>query len=177
MVPPSKLSSDARAADDEVLALWMSQYGAALRRFFARRVSAADADDLVQEVFLKLQRSTQAAATDNVESLLFTVARSVLIDRFRGEKNHRLLDFPDSFPDPADDISPERILAAKQDYARAMVAILNLSPREQTIFMLHRFSKLSYSTIAKRMGVSQRTVRGIMERAIGKILAHMRGTS
>src|SRR3546814_19438815 len=40
---------------DQDLAAWMATYGPGLRRYFRRRADDADVDDLVQEVFLRLQ--------------------------------------------------------------------------------------------------------------------------
>lgn len=173
MGPPGKIHDASNALGDETLSAWMAQYGAALRRYFARRVGPADADDLVQEVFLSLQRSASEATVENVESFLFTVARRVLVARYRGEKGYRLLDFQDQPPSEPDDISPERILTAKQEYARAIVAINELPPRMQMAFVLHRFGKLSYSAIAKRMGITKASVQVLMRRAIERVASGM----
>src|SRR5262249_47609466 len=70
--------------------------------------------------------------------------------------------------DVADEISPERILLGKQEYARALVAILELPARMRTAVMLHRFARLSISTIAKRMGIKKSTAQTLIERGVSR---------
>src|SRR3546814_3070532 len=55
---------------DRDLAAWMATYGPGLRRYFRRRADDADVDDLVQEVFLRLQSAQLSTPLDNVERYL-----------------------------------------------------------------------------------------------------------
>ena len=71
--------------------------------------------------------------------------------------------------DLSDELSPERITAARQDYARAIQAILNLPPRARAAFQFHRFENMTYGAIAKRMGISKESVKELMHRAIVRI--------
>src|SRR3546814_10943544 len=71
-MPASRPDSDIEA--------WVSAYGPGLRRYFRRRASEADVDDLVQDVFLRLQAAKFSAPIANVEGSLFATARNVLID-------------------------------------------------------------------------------------------------
>src|SRR3546814_16246222 len=64
---------------DRDLAAWMATYGPGLRRYFRRRADDADVDDLVQEVFLRLQSAQLSTPIDTVESYLFAAARNALI--------------------------------------------------------------------------------------------------
>src|SRR3546814_8693974 len=61
---------------DRDLAAWMATYGPGLRRYFRRRADDADVDDLVQEVFLRLQSAQLSTPIDNVERYLFAAARN-----------------------------------------------------------------------------------------------------
>lgn len=170
-----KVTSPMAQPPSDRLADWLAQHGPALRRYFARRVGAENADDLVQEVFLRLQVSATDAEHGNVERLLFTVAKHVLINRHRTDVRRHAA-FHDDFEealDLPDDISPERILSAKQEYARALVAILELPPRMRTALMLHRFARLSMSTIAKRMGIKRATVQTLIERSVSRVARNL----
>src|SRR5689334_19129702 len=63
--------------------VWIIQYGPALRRYFLRRADPADVDDLIQDVFLRLQARGATAHIENVEGYLFRTAANVLGHRRR----------------------------------------------------------------------------------------------
>jgi len=156
----------------------MAQYGPGLRRFFSRRAGPDDAEDLVQEVFLRLQARAHGEPVENVEGYLFKIARNVLISRYRGERLHgwALHDPWGQDADGPDDLSPERILIAKQEYERLTVAILGLPPRARAAFLLHRFDHMTYQAIAQRMGIAKRSVKELMQRAIDRLSEEMERT-
>ncbi len=63
------------------LQAWMLRYGPGLKRYFQKRVSAAEAEGLVQDVFLAMHRRGADAPVDNVQGYLFTVAANLLARR------------------------------------------------------------------------------------------------
>ena len=157
------------------LAAWMASYGPGLRRFFSRRANDADVDDLIQDVFMRLQSARHNAPIDNVERYLFTVARNVLVSRHRSQmaRGGTLHDRLDDGMEIADDISPERIAIGREEYGRAIQAILNLPPRARAAFQFHRFENMTYQAIAIRMGISKESVKELMHRAIVRISQEM----
>ena len=66
---------------DEQVGQWVLDYAPALRRYFMKKVSATEADDLVQDVFLALQVRGAASEIENVEGYLFRTAANVLVRR------------------------------------------------------------------------------------------------
>src|SRR5690348_8859185 len=81
--PPAVESSPSaapRLTDDELRA-WMIEYGPALRSYFSRRANAADAEDLVQDVFIRLHQRDGALPIGNIAGYLFRTAASVLARR------------------------------------------------------------------------------------------------
>lgn len=153
------------------LAGWVSRHGPALRRYFARRVSEAEADDLVQEVFLRLHAMRRDTPIENVERFLFTVARNILISRHRYQKaRHAAAHDPLSdLNDPVDTLSPERIVIGADEYERTLQAILALPPRARAAFQFHRFEKMTYQEIAVRMGISRESVKELIHRALVRL--------
>lgn len=156
------------ASGDGDLRAWAVQYEPALRRYFSRRAHAADIDDLVQEVFLMMQaRGAEAESEiENVEGYLFRTAASVLTRRRRtptwawGRQEE-----VDDDSAPTDELSPERILIGKETL-QAMVAALQEIPRRSALaFMLFRVERLPQEEVARRMGVSARAVRALVNRA------------
>jgi RNA polymerase sigma factor (sigma-70 family) len=153
------------------LAPWVVSHGARLRRYFARRAPADDVDDLVQDVFLRLQSARSRGPIRDMERYLFTVARHVLVNRQRWltVRCSALHDRLEDVPEPASDLSPERIVSARQDYARAMAAVQDLPPRARAAFQLYRFEELSYAAIAERMAISRDSVKELLYRAARRV--------
>ena len=160
---------------DRDLAAWMTAYGPGLRRYFRRRADDADVDDLVQEVFLRLQSAQLSTPIDNVERYLFAAARNALISRYRRQKARASL-LHDEFEDVieiSEQRSPERIVIGQQEYRRVLEAIQNLPPRAREAFQYHRFENLTYQAIAQRMGISREAVKELMHRALVRIVEEM----
>lgn len=165
----------AAARQDPNIGAWMTAYGPGLRRYFRRRVPDADVDDLVQEVFLRLQSARLSTAIDNVEGYLFATAHNVLVSRYR-EQSARAALLHDEWiegRETADPLSPERIAIGQEEYRRVVIAIRNLPPRTREAFELHRFENLTYQAIAQRMGIGRESVKDLMHRALVRIAEEM----
>ena len=175
MVSPSRGSLASDSASDDDLAVWMAEYGPGLKRYFTRRAGADQADDLVQEVFLRLRARSGDDPVDNVEGYLFRVARNVLISRHRRERlqarasQEGWVDCGDGL----DALSPERILIGRQEYEKLVGAILELPPRARAAFLFHRFDNMTYQAIADRMGIGKRSVKELMQWAIDRLAEQM----
>lgn len=163
-VPASAAGSAPHRPD---LGAWMAAHGPRLRRYFSRRAPRAEAEDLVQDVFLRVQAAQLDEPIIEVERYLFTVAHNVLVSRARrlGVRAAELRRSFAEWSEAAEDLSPERIVGARQDYARAMAVIERLPPRTRMAFRLNRMEDLSYGAIAERMGISKDSVKELLRRA------------
>jgi len=153
---------------------WLLQYGPALRRYFRRRAGAAEAEDLVQEVFIRLVARSRGEAVEDVERYLFRIANNVLISRHRHDT--ALVRRADEAAEPcdrADEISPERALIGKQALSALAAAVQGLPPRTREAFVYHRFEEMTYAAIAVRMGISASGVEKLIQRAMEHILGRM----
>jgi RNA polymerase sigma-70 factor (ECF subfamily) len=146
-------------------------------RFFDRRMpAAADSEDLVQEVFLKLSRRDDLHEIERVDSYLFEAAANVLKDWRRKQVTHAAnahgpLD--DSFADVG--AGAERVLLGK-DTLRALIdALGELPERTRTVFMLYHFEYLPHAEIGRRLGIAVRTVEDHIARANSHLLRRMGG--
>jgi RNA polymerase sigma-70 factor (ECF subfamily) len=152
---------------EQNLTPWVASHGGRLRRYFARRAPPDDVDDLVQDVFLRLHSVRSPGPVVNVEAYLFTVARRVLASQRRGfdVRCGAMHDPLDDVPEPANDLSPERIVAARQDWATIMAAVGELPPRARAAFQLYHFEQMSYAAIAEHMKISRDSVKELLQRA------------
>jgi len=168
MTRPSDPANEPPA--DSVAAL-AERYGGVLRAYFIKRAPAADPDDLVQEVFLRLHSRAEAEAVETPERYIFKVASSVLIDRHRHElaRGLGLHDGIEGDFGLVDELSPERTLIGRQEHARAIAALRDLPPRAKAAFTLHRFEHMTYAAIAQRMGISVNGVKHLIARALERL--------
>lgn len=156
---------------------WLSQYGPALRRYFAKRVPPAEAEDLVQDVFLAMQVRGEIRDPEQADRYLFRVAANALARRRQRQRwdwgGHEALE---GFA-PVDDLHPERIMLDRERLARFTTALDALPPRLSEAFILHRFEEMTYREIAGRMGVSVKTVEHFVARAMRRIFASLEGAA
>lgn len=147
------------------------RYAAPLARYFRARVrSAADIDDMVQEVFLRLAARRGGGALEAPENYLFTVAASVLNDSFRraARRGGTHAEFDEALHAEAD-FSPERLFLGQERLRMVERALHELPERTRVVFVLHRFEEMSYAQIARRLQVSVSAI----EKHMIKALAHL----
>ncbi len=171
MAPPNQPRDDSAVRLDGDLQAAGLRYGPALRRYFQKRVPTSEADDLVQDVFVKMQARAAPSEVENIEGYLFRIAATVLIDHHRREG--RIWARRDPIEDSLDlieGISPERALIAKQTLDLVVTAMQGLPPRTGEAFVLHRFEEMSYAAIGKKMGISARTVENLVARAVKRLM-------
>jgi RNA polymerase sigma factor (sigma-70 family) len=164
-----------RRARDEQLRQWLLDYAPALRRYFMKKVSATEADDLVQDVFLALQARGAASEIENVEGYLFRTAANVLARRSRRATWN--WDRPgqlDEVRDLADELSPERVLIAREEIEATVEALNKLPPRIAQAFFLHRVEGLTYEAIGQRLGISAKGVEYLISKAIHRLSKRLR---
>ncbi|MGE5502300.1 MAG: RNA polymerase sigma factor [Ignavibacteriales bacterium] len=174
--PPTASQGADRPVRDEDLQAWMVQYGPALRRYFLKKASPAEAEDLVQDVFLAMRTRGAGAAIENVEGYLFRIAAHVLARRY-GPGGWDWRRSAGAIDDDAlhEEISPERALIGKQSVARLLTAIEALPPRMGEAFALHRFEEMTYPAIGRRMGISPRTVEKLISLALKRLILEVEG--
>ncbi len=167
-MPPKGQSLD-RAGDhrEEDLRAWMDEYGPALRRYFHKKVGPAEAEDLVQDVFVSLQVRGSTETIDNVEGYLFRIAANALARRHK-RRNWDWAGHEDLTDGewPSEEVSPERVLMGKEAVTKLVAALADLPPRSSEAFFLHRFEEMTYAAIAARMNISTKAVDHAIQRAL-----------
>ncbi|MBE1204405.1 sigma-70 family RNA polymerase sigma factor [Aminobacter carboxidus] len=114
--------------------------------------SASEAEDAMQETWLRLARS-DAREIDNLGGWLTTVVARVCLDMLRQRKSRRedALDMegPDEVADETAGINPEHELAMADAVGLALLVVLEkLAPAERIAFVLHDMFDLSFDDIA-----------------------------
>jgi len=149
-----------------------AQHDEALRRYFARRgLTRDDADDLIQEVYLRLVRQDDVGSIRCAQAFIFTTAANLLRDRYRRHQCHGpLLALDDDHPDiPAEGFDPERSAECSQ-LLQAMCEVIDaLRPATRRVFLGHRLRGQSYAELAHELGVSISMVEKHMISAIAAL--------
>jgi RNA polymerase sigma-70 factor (ECF subfamily) len=130
--------------------------------------NAADAEDVVQTVFLRMVRKPEpSGGITRMESYLYRAAANAAVDLIRARQRSQDVSIDDTSPVAIADSrqSPERALAAGQirDWLREAVA--NLSPVAAETFVLRFFEDKGNSEIAEILGTTPATVAVTLHRA------------
>jgi RNA polymerase sigma-70 factor, ECF subfamily len=158
--------------EDDVLAARFEENRPRLRAVAYRMLgSAAEADDAVQEAWLRLHR-TGTGAVDNLAAWLTTVVGRVCLDMLRSRTSRREepLDVADEPPAPGTDPEDEAVLADSVGVA-LLVVLGTLAPIERLAFVLHDLFAVSYDEIAPIVGRSPAATRQLASRARRRIQA------
>ncbi len=157
------------------------RFRAPLTAYFLRRVSdRGDAEDLTQEVFVRLTRRPDQNGGETIEAYVFKIAASALNDwhRHRTSRHmnaHRTLsDQSDSVATPTilvEDRTPERVLAGKEALRDIEDALAELSERTREIFLLSRMENVHHRDIANLHGISISAVEKHVLRAVAHLSA------
>ncbi|MYW63968.1 sigma-70 family RNA polymerase sigma factor [Streptomyces sp. SID8379] len=130
--------------------------------------SLNDADDAVQEAWLRLSR-TDAAAIDNLAAWLRTVVSRICLDLLRSRSARReefVGNLPDEIWDEGDGTGPESEAVLVDAVGRALLVVLDaLSPAERVAFVLHDLFAVPFAEIAPIVERTPVTTKKLASRA------------
>lgn len=144
-------------------------------RFFVGRIhSPADAEDLTQDVFVRLLEHNMMFCSDTVEYLLFTIARNLLNDYLRRYyKRQEISTYLYNVYPVASDDTENRVLAADLQL-HELRKMSQLPPQRRKIYQLARFEEKSVSDIALQLELSFRTVENHLRIGRKEVREYMR---
>jgi len=174
-----------RAGDVRAFERLVARYEKPIWNFLRRFVAdAATAEDLLQEVFLRVVKSADEwRGAAKFSTWLYTIARNLTVDQSRRavHRNAASLDGPahagsdstatlhDRLPSPdrrADDLASDRETKRRIDEA---VATLPAEQRE--VFLMREVMEMPFAEIATAVGASEPTVKSRMRYALEKLRA------
>lgn len=133
----------------------------ALMRFLHRHWPQRDEiHDLRQEVYARTYEAAAKTIPSNAKAFLFTCARNLMTDRLRRAKVVSIEPMGDFEPSLVlkDDISPERWCGGRQTLQHLTDALNQLPERCREVVWLRRVEELSQKDVARRLGISEKTV-------------------
>ncbi len=136
--------------------------------------SAADAEEIVQEVFMKIwDNRIELSTRKSFDSYLFTIARNGILNTIRKSKSEQVyLSYVK--------INPEKYVLLDEELNFNELekayheAIEQLPPKRKEIYLLSKERSLSNAEIATKMNISVKTVENQMTSALSKIRKDLR---
>jgi RNA polymerase sigma factor (sigma-70 family) len=155
---------------DELLAERFEEHRPRLRAVAYRMLgSLSEADDAVQESWLRLSRS-ETGDVENLGGWLTTVVARVCLDMLRSRTSRREEPLGVHVPDPIvsrdDGVDPEHEVQLADSVGLALLVVLEaLAPAERLAFVLHDMFAVPFEEIAPIVGRSPTAVRQLASRA------------
>jgi RNA polymerase sigma-70 factor, ECF subfamily len=173
-----QLMLDVKAGDEQSFELLLRKYRTPLVNFLYRMVrDTAVAEDLAQEVFLRVYRARQEyAPSAKFTTWMFRIATNLALNSVRdnrhrkmeismdqsvdaGEDEQRPLEVPDRAP------SVEQELVARCRAELIMKAIHSLPEKQRAAVLLHKYQELDYDEIARVLECSESALKSLLFRA------------
>ncbi len=170
-----QLMLDVKAGDDVSFELLLQKFRTPLVSFLYRMVrDRATAEDLAQEVFLRVYRARKKYAPNaKFTTWLFRIATNLALNALRdgryrqmdvsldqpGEDEHPAMELPDRQP------SVEQELMARDRAARVRCAIQALPEKQRAAVLLHKYHELDYDQIARILDCSESALKSLLFRA------------
>jgi RNA polymerase sigma-70 factor (ECF subfamily) len=158
---------------EKIYASVYNKYAEDINKFFYYKYgNAINAEESVQEAFIKLWENCKTVPVEKAKSFLFTVANNLSINKLKHEKvklkyvNHQVHKTEDH-QDPAYKMEEEEFKKKLNS------AINNLKPKLRSTFLMHRIDGKSYKEIAE---IENKTVKAIekrMSQALSQLREHI----
>jgi len=155
-----------------------ARFSAPLMSFFLRRLKdRSQAEDLTQEVLLRVLRACGGDAIENADGYVFKTAVNLLKDQGRRtlrSGTRSFLPIEDALDgelhnELVEGRSPERVLLSEDALGEVLAALKELGELTRNIFILFRLESMKQKDIAALYGISQSTV----EKHVMKAVLHL----
>src|ERR1039458_1276377 len=170
-----------RRAEDAAVAALVSQYAGTLYRVaYSVLRNAADAEDAVQEAFVRVLRHRDTLHEVRDQRVwLIRIVWNVVLDRKRRMKTRPETDDVAELARvlPAGGLNAEECAAAAQHHARVLACVEQLPAKERQVLMLSAFEELTSVEIASVLGITESSARSRLFRArnlMAGLLEHQR---
>jgi RNA polymerase sigma-70 factor (ECF subfamily) len=166
---------------NDLLDAYLSKRDDLVRFFAARLRSLSAAEDLIQDLYVRVASLDPAQRVENPSAFLYRLASNLMLDRLRSDRRSGARDsawlqsqtVEVGGQGVADEPSAEQSVAAKQRLARVGRAIAALPPKTRRAFELHKLEGLTQEDTARALGVSRKTVEKQISAALQRLLASL----
>ncbi|WP_270090329.1 RNA polymerase sigma factor [Sphingobacterium sp. SYP-B4668] len=158
-----ELASGSHEAFEKLYRLhWVFVYNEAYKRLKDQN----DAENITQDIFTTIWENRENTTIHNLKPYLFVLTKNKTLNFILKNKPTLITDYEE---DLHDDSSPLKDLLTKEAYNNLNKKILSLPPQQRTAFAMRYQENRSTDEIAQEMGISVKTVRNHLGRAISAI--------
>ena len=155
-----------------LIAAYLEQRPRLVRFFTLRAGSANEAEDIVQEIYLKIA-GVGASEIENPGGFLYRLGTNLMLDRVRSRRRAAARDgaYAQVFNAPGgDDVatdapSPEDAWEARATLKQVLGAVEHMPSRRRRVFVMHKLKGASYAEIAAELGITRSAVEKLMTAA------------
>lgn len=167
-VSDEDLMKQVRSGDRQAFDELMQRYQQPLLNFFQRMGVIHDAEDMVQDTFVKLYQSRKRyKQTAGFKTFIYTIARRVSIDRHRKKMRRPEVEYDDALETPHDlSRSPAGTAADRIDVAEAL---LKLPETMRPVVILSVMEGLTMKEAAEVLGIPEGTVKSRLFHALKQL--------
>lgn len=162
----------AQALDAGALAELYDRYFDGIYRYAYTRIGhQADAEDLTEQVFLKMVDSIQSYRPRKgagFSSWLYRIAHNLVVDRYR-RAGRETLSLADQVEDPAPQTNPELVLQSSEDRRHLYEAIQQLTLEQQQLVALRFIDNLDVEEVARIMKRRPGAIHSMQHRALASL--------
>jgi RNA polymerase sigma-70 factor (ECF subfamily) len=171
-----------RDADDPLLSAFLERREALLLFLASRTRSMAVAEDLIQDLYVKVRTVELKGEVKSPGALLYRMALNLLTDQVRSRQRaarrdgqwrqeaHLSIGGEDVVREPAAD----EVLLSKERIRLLAEAVSGLPPQQQRAFRLHKLEGRSQAETADAMGVSRKMVEQHIQAAVRNLAQRLR---
>lgn len=166
----------ALGGDDRAFGYLFERYRGAIYRLFVQRLGGAnDADDLLQETFVKVYvHLSRYDASYTFGQWVYTIARNTFIDFMRKRQEDLPIDSRFAARSAGGPTPEERVIGM-QERSQIEHMLERLPDRYRTLVRMRFFEEYSYEEIAERLGLPLGTVKTQIHRARALLCRMFRG--
>lgn len=143
-----------------------------MRFLRSRLASAHDAEDLAQEVYMRLMRIKDTGQIRNRRAYVLRVAANVVYE-WRLLARNRLPHSSAPLETMEDESDPTHLALIEQQTEELEKALQTLSPKCQAVVLMHRRDHYTYAEIAEKMGMSVSMVKKYLVRGLAVCQARL----
>lgn len=166
---------------DPLVEIYLDRRQNLVRFFAARTGSLAVAEDLAQELYVKIATRDTAVTAENPVALIYRIANNVMLDRARGEIRsvtrdaawRRLAHATVGDEDVAELVPADEAIASRQRLGQLVEAVGDLPRQQQRAFRLHKLEGKSHAETARVMGISVKSVEKHVSAALKALTAKL----
>ena len=171
-----QLMLDVKAGDEASFDFLLQKYRTPLVNFLFRMVrDTATAEDLAQEVFLRVYRARkQYSPSAKFTTWLFRIATNLALNSLR-DNRYRRLEMPLDAPLEDEDAAPREVAAPEMRIDEHMVerdrsqfirrTIEALPEKQRVAVLLHKYEEMDYAEIARVLDCSESALKSLLFRA------------